>query len=112
MTVALTTFPSKDAVQVNWSSMAKGQVSQAASIVGYSDMTIAVNGSFDTATVTVEGSNDGTNWHTLSDPLGNPLTFTAGGMKVIMENPFYIRISVNSAGAGTTSVVASLVGVN
>lgn len=112
MTAVLTDSPFKGVNRVVWASLAKGATSDPAAIVGSSDMTIAVSGTFDTATATLQGSNDGTNWFTLSDPLGNALTFTAADMAVIFENPLYLRVTVNSAGAGTTDLKVVIVGGN
>ena len=52
----------------------------------------------------IEGSNDNTNFVTLTDPQGNALTFTTVDViEVVQENPLYIRPNV-TAGDGTTSV--------
>ena len=64
------------------------------------DKTVKVFGTFGD-TLTIQGSNDGTNWATLSDSTGVPLEFTAAGIKLIAECPRYIR---PSAGASITSV--------
>jgi hypothetical protein len=42
----------------------------------YADRSVQVEGTFGSATITIEGSNDGTNWETLRDPQGVALTFT------------------------------------
>jgi hypothetical protein len=71
----------------------------------YQDRTVQITGTFGTGgSVSIQGSNDGgTTWATLTDPLGNALTFTAAGMKQITELPEQIRPSV-TAGDGTTSL--------
>lgn len=71
----------------------------------FQDRTVQITGTFGTGgSVTIQGSNDdGTTWATLTDPLGNNLTFTAAGMKQITELPQYIRPFV-TAGDGTTSL--------
>ena len=70
----------------------------------YPDRTVQVLGTFGTGgSISIEGSNDGTNWVVLSDPLGNALTFTAAGLKQITEMPDMIRPHV-TAGDGTTSL--------
>lgn len=70
------------------------------------DRSIQVEGTFGGATVTVQGSNDGTNWETLRDPLGNLLTFTAAGLKAILEMTIYTRVI--SAGGTGTAITATL----
>lgn len=53
---------------------------------------------------TIQGSNDGVNYVTINDIAGNPLTLSAGDMKVILENPLYLR---PLASANGTKVVIS-----
>ena len=62
----------------------------------------AGGGGFNGCTVVIEGSNDNTNFQTLTDGLGNPLSFTAAGLKQICECVRYIRPKVSSGTAGTT----------
>lgn len=58
----------------------------------FSDKTVQVVGDFGSGGIVVlEGSNDGTNWETLSDAQGNALSFTSAGMEIVLENPFQIR---------------------
>lgn len=55
-----------------------------------------------TATIVVQGSNDNTNWATLTDGLGNNLSFDGvTGLKQICEMTRYIRPAVTSGTAGT-----------
>lgn len=72
----------------------------AADMHRWSDRTVQVVGTFGAATVVIQGSNDNTNWVTLNDSNGAALSFTAAGMKVILENPIWIR-AVSSGGTGT-----------
>src|SRR3990170_2252557 len=67
---------------------------------GFADRTVQVAGTFGGATVTVQGSNDGTNWATLRDPQGADLTFTVAGIKQVLEVTRHIR-ATTSGGAGT-----------
>lgn len=70
----------------------------------YPDMTVTFEGTFGTGgSITLQGSNDGTNWYALTDAQGNAITKTAAGMEVIEEHPLYIRPSV-TAGDGSTSL--------
>lgn len=71
----------------------------------FQDRTVQVTGTFGAGgTVTIKGSNDGgTTWATLTDPLGNALTFTSAGMKQITELPALIRPDAVN-GDGTTSL--------
>lgn len=71
----------------------------------YPDRTVQITGTFGAAgSVSILGSNDGgTTWATLTDPLGNALTFTSAGMKQITELPHLLKPSV-TAGDGTTAI--------
>lgn len=70
----------------------------------YSDRSVQVEGTFGGATVTIQGSNDGVNWETLRDPLGNGLGFTAGGLKQVLEMTVFIRPQSNGGTASAINV--------
>ncbi len=73
-------------------------------VVDFPDRTVTVTGTFGAAgSVTLQGSNDGTNWFALTDGQGNAITKTAAGMELIVEAPRYIRPLV-TAGDGTTNL--------
>ena len=77
-------------------------------LVDYPDMTVAITGTFGAAgSITMQGSNDGTNWFALTDPQGNAITKTAAGMEIVVEAPRYVRPLV-AGGDGTTSLTATL----
>jgi hypothetical protein len=71
------------------------------------DKSVQVAGTFGGATIVIQGSNDGTNYHTLTDPQGNAVSFTVAGIEAITENTRYIRPSL-SGGDGTTSLTVTL----
>jgi len=70
----------------------------------YADKTVQITGTWDGATVLIQGSNDATTYFTLTDPQGNAVSFTADGMETIMESPLYIRPFRSVAGGGTVDV--------
>lgn len=72
------------------------------------DRCVQITGTFGGATVLVEGSNDGTNYATLSDPQGNAISKTSAGIEQIEEVTRYIRCST-SGGSGSTITVTLLV---
>lgn len=75
-----------------------------AEVAAYSDITIQASGS---GTLTVEGSNDGTNWVALKDmATGLALSVTVPGMAVLMEHPYFIR-AVVTGGTATVTALAS-----
>lgn len=77
-------------------------------IVDYVDRTVTITGTFGVAgSITMQGSNDGTNWFALTDPQGNAITKTAAAMELLLEAPLYIRPLV-TAGDGTTSLTVKI----
>lgn len=70
----------------------------------YADRTVQVNGTFGGATVVIEGSLDGTNYHTLTDPVGNELSFTSADMATVMECVQYLRPRVSGGSGVSVSV--------
>lgn len=76
--------------------------------VEYADRCVQVTGTFGVGgSVTLQGSNDGTNWATLADPQGNALTITAAKLEQVLELPRYVR-PIITAGDGTTSLTVSI----
>lgn len=96
-------------IVLTWSGMAaSGDVGDAQSFAAYSDKTFIVTGTFTgTPTVAIEGSNDGTNWVTLSNRQGTAMTFTAAGMNTSQDRPVYVRPRM-TAGSGGASVAVSV----
>ena len=78
---------------------AANAVGDAVALGGSPDRSVQVVGTFDGATVKVQGSNDGTNWVDLTDPQGNPISKTATFMESIMEISRHLRIFTSGGGA-------------
>jgi hypothetical protein len=78
----------------------------------YADRSVQVTGTFGTGgSVSLEGSNDdGTTWKVLTDPQGNPVTFTSAGIEQITEITQKVRPRV-TAGDGTTNLAVYLFAV-
>ena len=74
-------------------------------------MTVQLSGTLGTGgAVTMKGSNDGTNWGDLADPvIGTPVVLDAiGEMSFIGNRPLYIRPEV-TAGDGATNLTVIVV---
>lgn len=71
-------------------------------VARYTDITIQATG---TGTVTIEGSNNGTNWVALNDTSGAAISLAAASnaMGVLKEHPYYIRPVV---AGGTATIIA------
>lgn len=74
-------------------------------------LTVAVSGDFSTATVTIQGSNDGDAWFTLhSRRLGSGSNvalgaLSEGGIEALLEAPRYIRPVVTDSGTPDLTVI-------
>lgn len=89
------------AYQILWETLTTtNDVGSAAEMVAYSDRSVQVVGTFDGATIQLQGSNDGSNWKVLTDPQGNILAFTTTGIEAIAELTRYIRPQITVAGSG------------
>lgn len=101
--------PIAPAVSVTWSSLANGDSGEAVEALKYSDRSIQFIGTFGTGgTIVLQGSNDGTNWVTLTDPQGNSISKTSAALEMVSELTRYVRPNV-TAGDGTTSLTAILI---
>jgi hypothetical protein len=73
----------------------------------YTDKSVQVFGTFGVGgTATLQGSNDGTNWATLTDPQGNPLSMTSAKIEMVSEATVFVRPVVT--GDGSTSITVLL----
>jgi len=108
-TVSATTQSFVDNVVVTWAPLTTTNADGAgAAYTSSGDRTVQVTGTFGAGgTVLVEGTLDGTNWFQLRDPGGTLISFTAAGLRAVLENVVQIRPRV-SAGDGTTSIAATL----
>lgn len=79
----------------------------------YADRYFTAVGTWGGATLTIEGSNDGTNWFPLSNAAGGTAaTFTANGGKSIIERPAFMRPNLTVVGSGASITVLLIAAVN
>ncbi len=97
-----------NAHMVSWLAITTGTGSAStgavAEIGGSADRSVQIEGTFDGATVVIQGSNDGSNWQSLTDPQGNAISKAASALEAISELTRYIRPSVSGSVNGTTSI--------
>jgi hypothetical protein len=94
-----------DAVVATWTGFAaSADVGVAIQRPDLVDRSVAVTGTFNGGTLVVEGSNDGTNFFTLTNPAGSSLSFTAAGLMQVTEAVAYVRPRA-TAGSGMTLAV-------
>jgi hypothetical protein len=73
----------------------------------HADVTWQVEGTPGGATVSIDGSNEGTTFSPLNHAAGGTAcTFAAAGIKTTLENPVYKRPSISGA-TGTTALTVT-----
>lgn len=76
---------------------------------GWADRAVQITGTFGAGgTIVLEGSLDGTNYVSLTDPQGNAISKTAASIEAVSELVRYIRPRV-TAGDGTTSLTVTMI---
>lgn len=99
-----TSFPGESFV-ATWTGITDADTVTPLELGAFSDRSVQVTGvGSPAATVTIAGSNDGTNYVTLYDLQGSLLSFTAAGLKGIAEATRYIK-PVITGGTGESVVV-------
>lgn len=94
----------------SWSGLLNGDTANPVQVPLYADKSVSVEGTLGPATITIQGSIDGTNYYTLNDPQGNALTFVTATkrLEAVLENVAYIRPSLSGAD-GTTNAQVNLI---
>lgn len=107
-TITVDTLPSGNdrCTVATWASMAQNDVGMPMGNSQYTDRSFQVAGTFGGASVSIEGTNDGSNWAVLTDPQGNPLTFTTAKIEMVSEATLRVRPKV-TGGDGTTNLTVS-----
>lgn len=97
-----TSYPMKNVVRADWTGLAAGETGDPAVLDQRRvNLVVQASGTFNTETLTVEGSLDGTTWFGLTEDGTAAISFTADGIANVYEHVGYIR-PVVSAGAGVT----------
>ncbi len=91
-----------------WEAVTCGDTGQAFELKNYVDNTVQITGTFNSETLTMQGSNDNTNWFTLTDNNGLDLAYTAAGGGLASEAPRYIRTSFSGSTGGDLDVRVTL----
>lgn len=104
-TTVAVTIPESGIQLASWTGLSGTQNGDGVKFARFPDKTVTVSGTF--TGITIQGSNDATNWVSLHDPQGVVITFTAAGAQAISENPLYIRPSGNTV----TNAVVTVLGI-
>jgi hypothetical protein len=71
---------------------------------------VQVTGTFGSATITLQASNDGTNYVTLKDSTGTAISFTAAGMAEFSTAALYLKPTSTGGTADNVTVTVILRG--
>lgn len=96
-----------DVYLVQWLAMGNADTGTQIKLSGAADRSVQIEGTFGGATITVQGSNDGSNWQSLTDPQGNAIAKTSAALEAIQELTRYVRV-ISSGGTGTNVNVSLL----
>lgn len=111
-----TDYPQKGVARVTWPALDVDEAGTPAQIARWHEKTIQIATAPGTTALTIQGSNDGTNWATLhakdsATGTNVPLSALSDlGLWSILENPLFIRPLV-AAGGDTNDISVILVGV-
>lgn len=109
---------------ITWSALTGADTGRPVNISAFNDKSVqlgagasnANGGIWGGSTTIIQGTNDkrgdpqdadhaNAAWVTLHDPLGNNLSFTAAGLKQILENVRWIRPSQSAGAAGNLDII-------
>lgn len=92
------------AIMATWAGLANGDDGAAFEAPEYGDRVVQFQGTFGSGTIVLQGSNDGTNWHTLNDAGNAAISKTANSLETVMEVPRFVRPLLSGGTAGSVTV--------
>lgn len=91
-------------MRIIWDGLGTGDTGQPFTLSQYADRSVQVVGTFGAGgAIVVEGSNDGTNFSTLTDPQGNSISISTAKIEAVSEIVVALQPRV-SGGDGTTDL--------
>jgi hypothetical protein len=97
-----------DLVRIIWLLLTDNDEGAPVDLSNYPDRSAQVFGTWGAGgTVQIQGSNDGTNYHALTDPPGATWSKTADGLSAVAEYTRFIK-PVVTVGDGTTDLTCAL----
>lgn len=106
--IAKTYSNTGDSAEVTWETLTCGDTGESLELSNFTKNTVTVTGTFNSQTVTLQGSNDNTNWFALTDTAGSSIALMAAGLHLIEETPKYIRPSFSGSTGGDVDVIIKL----
>ena len=87
-------------VLVTWAAVTETDTFGPVSLPEYAEKSVHVSGTFDSASVAIQGSNDGTTYCSLFDASSTIIAITAAtSLKAILENTVHVKPLATSGGA-------------
>jgi hypothetical protein len=93
---------------VTWTPVTQADTCNPVSFPDHPDKSLQCSGTFGSASVALNGSNDGTNYAGLNSPNSTVIAITAAGVKSVLENTLYVQ-PVATGGSGQTLAINMLV---
>lgn len=101
---AVPTLLANGAVLYVWSGLLNGDTGEPVEVPGHAEKTVQIEGTFGAGgTCVIQGSNNGINYQSLTDPQGNAISKTTASIEMVAEHTRYIQPNI-TAGDGTTSL--------
>lgn len=97
----------RQTIKVVWAGLGSDYVGTGYIVSGFPDKSIQIVRASGSHTITIQGSNDDTNYDTLNDPSDNALSALTDGLHQVIENAYKLR-PITSAAAGSTTVTMIL----
>lgn len=94
-------------LKVQWTPVTEADTCAPVTYPECSDKSFQIEGTFGGSTTVLKGSNDGTNYEGLRDPGGTAISFTAAGLKAVLENTVFIQ-PVSSSGSSQILTITML----
>lgn len=97
------------AIVVTWAALAGTDDGSPFRVPSSADLTFQVAGTFGGATCTLQGSNDGTNWNTLTAKSGTAgMAYTSAASGACNENPLFVRPLISGGSGSALAVVLAV----
>lgn len=98
---------SGESFAIQWTPVTAADTCDVIEVPAGAKVSVQVAGTFDSATVVLQGSNDGTNYVGLTDPQGNAISKAAAAIEAVEEPVRYIK-ATHSGGGGSQSLKITL----
>ena len=94
------------AIVTTWAAMAGTDNGAPFRLPCSADLTFQVSGTFGGATVTFQGSNDGTTWHPLTQRTGTTnMAYTSAAAHACNETPLFVRPNITGGTGSSITVI-------